>query len=128
MATIAAFFMDIDRDQDRGHISAAGRLSAREAVALAASALTQAQAARLSTVLMNFTEVLLAKALSTTECYWVGEELARAGRGLGKVALVARRECLDAHQFAITVARNRGLLIASFVEIGEALRWLQCAN
>jgi len=120
--------MDIDREQGRACVSAAGRVQAAEAVALAASALADAQAERLSTVLMDFRDLVLLRSLSTTECYWVGEELARAGRGLGKVALVARRECIEAHNFAITVARNRGLLMAPFVDQSEALRWLRCAN
>lgn len=117
--------MDIDREQGHGRVSAAGPVRAAAAVALAASALAEAHAARLSTVLMDFRNLFLLRSLSTTECYLAGEELARAGRGLGRVALVARSECIEAHDFVITVARSRGLLMAPFVDQGEALHWLQ---
>jgi len=120
--------MDIDREEGQARVSAAGRLAPAEAVGLAAVALSTAQAERLSTVLVDFRDVALVRALSTTECYWVGDDLARAGRGLGKVAVVASEDCIQTHRFVFTVARNRGLLIAPFADEGEALRWLRCAN
>jgi hypothetical protein len=116
--------MQIDRDNSRGSFSAAGRLLPEEAVALATSALAEARAERVSTVMVNCRDLLLTRGMSVTECYHVGECLAQAGRGLKKVAILTQHECIEPHHFLFTVARNRGLQVATFLNESEALSWL----
>ena len=124
---IAGFFMQIDRQNSRGRFSAAGRLLPEEASELAVSALAAASAERVSTLILDLQSVTLTRGMSVTECHNAGERLARAGRGLEKVAFVTREDCVEPHAFIFTVARNRGLRVATFESEPEALQWLQAA-
>lgn len=119
--------MDIDRDNSRGRFSAVGRLLPEEASELATSALAAASAERVSTLIVDMQAMTLTRGMSVTECHGVGERLARAGSGLQKVAFVTRDDCLEAHTFIFTVARNRGLRVATFENEPAALQWLQAA-
>src|SRR5258708_27737713 len=119
--------MQIDRDNGGGRFSAVGRLLPEEASELATSALAAAGAERVSTLIVDLTAMTLTRGMSVTECHNIGERLARAGRGLQKVAFVTGGDCLEAHTFIFTVARNRGLQVATFGNEPEALRWLQAA-
>lgn len=116
--------MQIDREKSRGRLSAAGQLPPAEAVELARSALAEAQAERLDTLILDFKDMSLTRIMSTTECYGAGERLANAGKGLRKVAFLARPDCLEPHAFALTVAFNRGLSVAHFESEADALGWL----
>lgn len=119
--------MHIDTKISRGRVAANGNLMPEEAAALATSALVAANAEHLSDVIVNFKDVFLTRALSITECHEVGVRLAQAGRALGKVAVVARPECVGLHHFVFMVARNRGLQVATFASEPEAEVWLAAA-
>jgi len=116
--------MDIDRPNRRGRFNASGTLLPEEATDLAAAALSAAGAEDLATLTVDFKRMALTRRMTVTECHHVGERLARAGRGLVKVAFITSDECNRHHAFLFTVAANRGLRVAAFVDEGEALRWL----
>ncbi len=116
--------MQIDREKGRGRFSASGELQPDDAVELTTSALAAAGVERLRDLILDFTGLTLTRSLSVAECYSAGERLARVGRGLRRVAIVAPQHCAELHQFVLTVARNRGLHLASFPSESEALGWL----
>jgi len=62
------------------------------------------------------------------ERFLMGEELARAAQAAVKIAFLARTEFMDPERFAVTVARNRGLLSAGFDSEAEAVAWLLDPN
>lgn len=119
--------MQIDRDKRSARFAAHGRLLPDEAAELASGALAAACAEGLRTLMINFKDIALTRRFSVEECHAVGEQLARAGAGLRKVALVARAECVEANAFLLTVAQDCGLPAAAFPTESEALRWLQLA-
>ena len=116
--------MDIDKHSGRGRFNATGKLLPEEAVELATSALSAAGAEELKTLVIDFKQASLTRRMSVTECHHVGERLARAGRGLLKVAFITTDDCAQHHAFLFTVATNRGLRAATFREEGDALSWL----
>jgi hypothetical protein len=116
--------MQIDLTNSRSRFVANGRLMPEEAAELAASALAAAVARRVSSLLLNLKDLSLTRCMSITECHEAGVLLARAGRGLCKVAFVARPDCMEPHQFVFTVARNRGLQVAAFASESSAVGWL----
>jgi hypothetical protein len=116
--------MHIDSNNSRGRFAANGRMAPEQAVELAISALAGALAEQVSSVLLNMKDVFLTRCLSITECHDVGVQLAAAGRGLSKVALVARPECVEPHHFIFMVARNRGLEVLTFANESQAVGWL----
>jgi hypothetical protein len=61
---------------------------------------------------------------NTVERFGIGGQMARAGQGAVKVALVAREELIDPKRFGLRVARNRGLVTEVFTMDAEALAWL----
>jgi len=116
--------MQIDLDNIVARFAANGRMQPEDAVDIATSALNEAQAGRVSSVMLDLQDVSLTRTLSITECHEIGEQLARAGQALCKVAVVARAACVEAHEFIFTVARNRGLQVAAFTDQSEAVGWL----
>jgi len=117
--------MQIDIENSFGRIVANGRMMPEQAVEIATTALTEAEAGQVCGLILDLREVSLTRTLSITECHEVGERLARAGRGLCKVAFVTRAECMEPHQFVFAVARNRGLQVATFANETEAEGWLR---
>jgi len=117
--------MRIDLDHSLARFAATGRMHPEDAIHIATTALSEAQAGQMSSVMLDLQDVSLTRTLSITECHEVGERLARAGQALCKVAIVARAACVEAHEFIFTVARNRGLQVATFADASEAVGWLQ---
>jgi lipopolysaccharide biosynthesis protein len=116
--------MQTDFDKTVIRFAANGRMQPEDAIQIATTALTEAQAEQVSTLMLDLQEISLTRALSITECHEVGERLARAGQALCKVAVVARAACVEAHEFIFTVARNRGLQVVAFTDQSEAVGWL----
>jgi hypothetical protein len=116
--------MRIDFDNTVVRFAANGRMQPEDAVHIATTALSDAQAGHVNSLMLDLQDVSLTRTLSITECHAVGERLAHAGRALCKVAIVARAACVEAHQFIFTVARNRGLQVATFTDESEAVGWL----
>ena len=116
--------MDIDKHNRRGRFSASGTLLPEEAAELATSALSVAEAEALRTLIIDFKRTSLTRRMTVTECHNVGERLARAGRGLLRVAFLTSDECSRHHAFLFTVATNRGLRAATFGDETAALDWL----
>ena len=117
--------MRSDLDNSLARFAANGRMRPEDAVHIATTALSEAQAEQVSSLILDLQDVALTRTLSITECHEVGERLARAGRTLCKVAVVARAACVEAHEFIFTVARNRGLQVATFTDQSQAVGWLQ---
>ena|SRR5580765_673185 len=117
--------MRIDLDNDLARVAANGHMLPEEAVELATTALSTARSEQVGSLILNLKDVTLTRTLSITECHEAGQQLARAGRALGKVAVVTRPECMEPHQFLFVVARNRGLQVATFANESEAVGWLQ---
>jgi len=117
--------MRIDLDNSLARFAANGRMQPEQAVDIATTALSEALAEQVTSVMLDLQDVSLTRALSITECHEIGEQLARAGQALCKVAIVARAACVEAHEFIFTVARNRGLQVATFADESEAVGWLQ---
>ena len=65
---------------------------------------------------------------STEDRFLFGEVVARAGQAAVKIAVLTVPAIMDAEQFGVTVARNRGLLMAGFTSETEALAWLLDPN
>jgi len=128
--SVAALFfkigvlMDIDKRKRRGRLCLSGALAPERAAELASSALRAAGAEDLETLVIDLQQVSLTRRMSVVECHHVGECLARAGRGLLKVAFITSDECAQHHGFLFTVAANRGLCVATFKEEGDALGWI----
>jgi hypothetical protein len=116
--------MNVDRENSRGRFSAAGRLLPEKAVKLATCALAEARVEHLRTLILNFRDLSLTRDMSVAECYNAGASLAQAGSGLQKVAFLTHQKCPEPHDFLFTVARNRGLQVAAFLDESEALGWL----
>jgi hypothetical protein len=121
---IAAFYMQIDRENRHGRVSLNGRFEPEQALDLATAALAAAVDQKVGGLVLNLKDLFLTRIMSVLECYSIGEHLARAGRGLDKVAFVTSEECVEPHPFLFTVARNRGLRVATFLSESEALDWL----
>jgi hypothetical protein len=117
--------MQIEFADSLARFAANGRMLPEQAVELATTALSTAQSEQVSSLILDLKDVSLTRVLSITECHEVGERLARAGQALCKVAVVTKRECLELHQFLFTVARNRGLQVATFADESAAMGWLR---
>jgi len=116
--------MHIALDRTVVRFAANGRMQPEDAVQIATTALSEARAEQVSSLMLDLQDVSLTRTLSITECHEIGEQLARAGQALCKVAVVARAACVEAHEFIFTVARNRGLQVAAFTDQSEAVGWL----
>lgn len=116
--------MKIDHEKRRGQFAIEGEFAPEEAIELAVSALNAALAERLKTLLVDVQRAKSTCRLSVTQSYDLGGRLAAAGRGLHRVAFLLREECMPLHAFLFTVAENRGLCAAAFVDEAQALGWL----
>ncbi len=101
--------------------------AAEQAGRLITQAVGAASAQGVKRLLIDLDRMSATRRLSMTECYALGEDLARAGTGLWKVAFVMDTRCLKVHQFTLNVAANRGLEAVAFANEVEALQWLLSA-
>jgi hypothetical protein len=60
----------------------------------------------------------------TAQRFFAVKAWAEAAGGVLRLAVVARPEMIDPHQFGVTVAANRGLVSNIFAREAEAIAWL----
>lgn len=98
--------------------------SFQEALELACTAIAFARDNRIHLLLIDTTNLTGFEPPDILQRFHMGERLAEAAMAKVKVAVVARPEMIHERRFAVTVARNRGVITEPFVSEAEALAWL----
>ena len=119
--------MELEKGQGYTRYRLPDDAPAEQAGRLITQAVGAAKAQGLKRLLIDLNRMSATRRLSMTECYSLGEDLARAGTGLWKVAFVMDARCMKVHQFTLNVAANRGLEAVAFANEVEALQWLLSA-
>ena len=120
--------VEIDANKARGCVSAFGRVTPESAMDLTLVALTAARARRLRTLLFEFDRLALTRELSILEAHALAERMAQAGRGVARTAFVISDHCTAVVRHLATAAANRGLEVAAFAALADALVWLDAAG
>lgn len=105
-----------------------GNVSLEQALELAGRAIVHCRENGIRRLLIDGTKLTGLGPLGTAERFTVGERLASDARAAVKVAIVVSGELIDPAQFAVTVARNRGLFTKGFSSESEAWKWLLDPN
>jgi hypothetical protein len=101
-----------------------GPLSLQEAVDAANHAIAYCFYRSIWKLLINATGLTQLRLVSLADRFQIATRFAAASQGLVKVVLVVKPELIHPEKFAVTVARNRGMVTNVFPAEFEALEWL----
>lgn len=101
-----------------------GAVMLTEAIEMVGEAIAFTREQQIPRLLINTTLLTGYGTLGTLERFQIAEAWAKEASSSVIVAIVARADQIDPHQFGLTVARNRGLHGEVFSSETEALVWL----
>ena len=105
-------------------IIAASPFIPRDAAERTLAAVAQARAQSVTHLVIDLRAMQMEPRPSVTERYDFGNDIARAGVGMRKLAFVMNPAALGIYEFAFVVISNRGPRTAGFSSEPEAVAWL----
>ena len=110
--------------EDYAYFQPLGEMAVKELLLLVMAAFTFAHTQQINRLLVDTTELKGLSEPTVMEQYNLGVQLARATKGLLRLALLVKHELLDSMIFTTSLAVNRGLTCEVFTSQQAALEWL----
>lgn len=110
------------------HFHPAGECTLVEAVELVRTAIAYCREHGIGRMLVNGTALVGVSIPTLVDRFLMAEEWAEEARGLVVVVMVAHPEYIHSEKFAITVARDFGLMVDVYSSEAEALDWIASAQ
>ena len=119
---------EIEILEDHAVFRPTGQVSVERAVELIVIAIAIAQARGIRNLMADVSNLTGFEPPSMLKRYFFAHDLARAAKGVVRVAFVTKPEMIDPQKFGSTVAANIGFIDNSFTTEDEALVWLRGLN